>query len=281
MSEQAYSRVVQTARDYYNSDDADNFYFHVWGGEDIHIGLYRDDDEAIADASRRTVRRMAELLGTLDASHRVLDLGAGYGGSMRYLAREFGSRCVALNLSEVENERDRKKNAQQGLDDLIEVVDGDFTKLPYEDDSFDVVWSQDAFLHSGDRACVCSEAARVLRPGGRFIFTDPMQSNDADEQRLQPIYERIHLDSLGSPDFYRETLGALGLEELAWEDHGAQLPRHYARVKRELEANEGELLEHGVSEEYITRMKAGLQHWVDGGLRGDLEWGIFLFGKPE
>jgi sarcosine/dimethylglycine N-methyltransferase len=57
-----YSAVVETARTYYNSDDADNFYFHVWGGEDIHIGIYDTPDEAIADASRRTVERMAALV---------------------------------------------------------------------------------------------------------------------------------------------------------------------------------------------------------------------------
>lgn len=281
MNSRAYSRVVQTARDYYNSEDADNFYFHVWGGEDIHVGIYRSDDEPIADASRRTVQRMAEVLGSLDSSHRVLDLGAGYGGSMRYLARRFGCQCVALNLSEVENVRDREKNREQGLADRIEVVDGDFTNLDYDEASFDVVWSQDAFLHSGDRARVCAEAARVLKPGGRLIFTDPMQSDDADPARLQPIYDRIHLDSLGSPGFYRETLTNLGLEELVWEDHGEQLPRHYARVKRELEASENELRDRGVSDGYIEKMKAGLQHWVDGGQRGDLEWGIFVFRKPE
>lgn len=280
MSGQAYSRVVQTARDYYNSEDADNFYFHVWGGEDIHVGLYRSDDEAIADASRRTVQRMSEILGPLGENDRVLDLGAGYGGSMRFLAKQFGCRCVALNLSEVENARDREKNEAQGLDELIDVVDGDFTNLDYPDGEFDVVWSQDAFLHSGDRERVCAEAARVLKPGGRMIFTDPMQSDEADPERLQPIYDRIHLDSLGSPGFYRRTLEALGMEELVWEDHGEQLPRHYARVKRELEANEEALRSRGVSDDYIQKMKAGLQHWVDGGQRGDLEWGIFLFRKP-
>ncbi|MDH5777270.1 MAG: SAM-dependent methyltransferase, partial [Gammaproteobacteria bacterium] len=36
----AYSEAVATARDYYNSEDADNFYNIIWGGEDIHIGLY-------------------------------------------------------------------------------------------------------------------------------------------------------------------------------------------------------------------------------------------------
>lgn len=280
MNEAMYSELVETAREYYNSADADNFYFHIWGGEDIHIGLYQSGDEPIAGASRRTVRRMANLLEGLDEKIRVLDLGAGYGGSMRYLAREFGCRCVALNLSEVENERDRQMNREQGLDGQIDVVDGDFTNLPYDDETFDVIWSQDAFLHSGDRQRVLTEAVRVLKPGGQLIFTDPMQTDDAPTDQLQPIYDRIHLESLGSPGFYRDTLAKLGLEEVRFEDHGEQLPRHYGRVRRELIDNEAELKKKGVSEEYIERMKTGLQHWVDGGAKGYLAWGIFVFRKP-
>ncbi|MBS3823518.1 MAG: methyltransferase domain-containing protein [Wenzhouxiangellaceae bacterium] len=280
MSNPQYSEVVETARAYYNSTDADNFYFHIWGGEDIHIGLYQSDEEPIADASRRTVRRMGELAATIKPDTRVLDLGAGYGGSMRYLAEHFGCQCVALNLSEVENERNRRMNVEAGLDRNIEVVDGDFTALDFDDQAFDLVWSQDAFLHSGDRARVCAEAVRVLKPGGRLVFTDPMQTDDAPTDQLQPIYDRIHLDSLGSPAFYRETLGGLGMKEVEFDDHSHQLPRHYARVRRALIENADELRERGVSEDYIERMQAGLQHWVDGGLKGHLTWGIFVFEKP-
>lgn len=281
MSTEGYSDVVQVAREYYNSEDADNFYFHIWGGEDIHIGLYQSEEEPIADASRRTVARMAEMLGPLNADTRVLDLGAGYGGSMRFLARKFGCHCVALNLSEVENERNRTMNQEQGLDHLIDVVDGDFTRLPYEDDSFDVVWSQDAILHSGDRRQVCVEAVRVLKPGGKMIFTDPMQSDDAQTERLQPVYDRIHLDSLGSPGFYRDTLKALGMEEVRFDVHAEQLPRHYSRVRQELVANREHLIANGVSPEYIDRMEVGLGHWVDRGHGGDLTWGIFLFKASQ
>ena len=53
------SEVVETARAYYNSSDADAFYYRVWGGEDIHIGLYSTDQEPIRTASRRTVATMA------------------------------------------------------------------------------------------------------------------------------------------------------------------------------------------------------------------------------
>ena len=273
-----YSAAVATARDYYNSDDADNFYYTIWGGEDIHVGLYQSDDESIFDASRRTVERLAGKLSGLGKDSRVLDLGAGYGGAARYLASTYGCRVVALNLSEVENERDRQMNRDQGLDGLIEVVDGSFDALPYADDTFDFIWSQDAILHSDNRTKVMQEAARVLKPGGEMVFTDPMQADSCPEGVLQPILDRIHLESLGSPNFYRDTARQVGLEDLGFEDHTDQLPRHYFRVLQETESVEADLRK-VVSTDYIERMKKGLRHWVDGGNAGYLAWGIFHFRK--
>lgn len=273
-----YSAAVETAREYYNSDDADNFYYTVWGGEDIHVGLYQSDDEPIHDASRRTVARMAELLDGIGPDSRVLDLGGGYGGSCRYLAQTYGARCVSVNISEAENERGRQKNRDQGLDQLVEIVDGDFENVPYDDATFDVVWSQDAFLHSGNRRKVMEEVARVLKPGGQFVFTDPMMADDCPKDVLQPILDRIHLETMGSPGFYRETLKDLGFQEVTFEDHSHQLPRHYGRVLKELQSREDEVSK-VVSKDYIERMKKGLQHWVNGGNNGHLAWGIFVFRK--
>lgn len=273
-----YTGAVATAREYYNSDDADRFYHNVWGGEDIHVGLYQSDEEPIADASRRTVAHMADMLGELTPEHKVIDLGAGYGGTARYLAKAFGCPVAALNLSEVENERDREMNKAVGLDNLIEVLDASFEEIPYPDNHFDVVWSQDSFLHSGNREKVVEEVARVLKPGGVFIFTDPMQTDDCPEGVLQPILDRIHLETLGSPKFYRETAKKYGLEEIGFEDHSHQLPRHYGRVLEETKRREASL-EGLISNEYIERMKQGLQHWVNGGNSGYLAWGIFRFRK--
>lgn len=279
MSDQ-YSTAVHTAREYYNSEDADNFYSIIWGGEDIHIGWYRSDDEPIRDASRRTVEQMADRVsGTLTAASRVLDLGAGYGGAARYLTRRFGCHVTALNLSEAENDRNRALNIAEGLDDRIDVVDGSFEDIPYDDASFDVVWSQDAILHSGDRPRVLSETARVLEAGGDFIFTDPMQSDDCPEGVLEPILDRIHLETLGSPGFYRAEAAAVGMELVAFVDATEQLPRHYSRVLEETIARESEITD-SISPEYIERMKAGLGHWIEGGRSGHLAWGIFHFRKP-
>ncbi|MBV8993534.1 MAG: methyltransferase domain-containing protein [Pseudonocardiales bacterium] len=268
-----YSNAVNTARNYYNSQDADNFYAIVWGGEDIHVGIYVDSSDDITSASRRTVETMAGLTELVPAS-RVLDLGAGYGGAARYLARTYGCHVTCLNLSEVENQRNRRMNAEQGLDKLIDVIDGSFEDLPFQDKRFDVIWSQDSLLHSGDRARVLEEAVRVLRQGGQIIFTDPMADRTADKKDLEPILQRIQLDTLASPDFYRRELRRLGMHSERFYDHSEQLARHYQRVLDELEGREAEL-EGQVDAEYRTRMKTGLRHWIRGAEAGDLAWGIF------
>ncbi|MDR7300162.1 glycine/sarcosine N-methyltransferase [Haloactinomyces albus] len=267
-----YSTAVHTARDYYNSEDADNFYYHVWGGNDIHVGLYQTPDEDIDAASRRTVERMASKV-EITPETRILDIGAGYGGAARYLARTYGCKVACLNLSEVENRRNIEFNRAEGLDHLIEVRDGSFEDIPYQDNAFDVVWSQDAILHSGDRERVLEETTRVLTSGGSFVFTDPMAADTADQKQLGPILERIHLDTMGSPGFYRRELARLGLQTFDFEDLTSYLPMHYGRVLQVLESREHELADK-IGEEYRKNMKTGLQNWVSGGNAGNLAWGI-------
>lgn len=276
-----YSSAVHTARDYYNSDDADRFYSIIWGGEDIHIGWYENQDEPISDASRRTVQRMGDRVAeALTADSKVLDLGAGYGGAARYLADRFGCHVTALNLSEAENARNRELSSQRGLDSLVEVVDGSFEDIPAEDASFDLVWSQDAILHSGDRPRVIAEVARVLKPGGQFVFTDPMQSNECPEGVLDPILSRIHLQNLGSPNFYQTECGKHGITLVGYEEATEQLINHYYRVLQETIARKSEI-EESISPDYITRMMKGLEHWIEGGRRNHLSWGIFQFCKSQ
>lgn len=267
---------VATARDYYDSSEADEFYSTIWGGEDIHVGLY-DKTKDIRAASRETVERMVSLLGDLSGRH-VLDIGAGYGGGARVLASAHGAGHVTcVNISAVENERNRELNKQAGLADRITVIDGSFDDIPCEDNQFDVVWSQDAILHAPDRKAVLREVARVLKQGGVFIFTDPMQADGlTDTTELQPIYDRIHLQNLASFGFYREELAKLGFEEVKVEDLSIQLRNHYARVAEELDSRRSEV---NASDAFVDRMLGGLSHWVNGADSGKLKWGIMHFRK--
>ena len=273
-----FSDAVRVTKDYYESDDAHNFYYTIWGGEDLHLGIYESEKDTIFEASRRTIQKMAEKSSFIGKKARVIDLGGGFSGSARYLAKNYGWEVVVLNLSGAENQRGRKMNKEQGLDHLIEVVDGNFANIPYPDASFDIVWSQDAILHSDNRSQVLDEAYRVLKPGGEMIFTDPMQADECPEGVLQPIYDRIHLVSLGSPGFYRDYAKQIGFQDMGYVNLDDYLPIHYSRVLEEMENRESEL-EQVVSKEYIQNMKKGLRYWIDGGNKGYLAWGLFHFKK--
>ena len=270
---------VATARDYYNSSPADKFYFTIWGGNDIHIGLYNSDTEPIADASQRTVERLAETVGTITSSTRVLDLGAGYGGAARWLANKFGCKVTCLNLSEVQNRRNRSMTREAKLDHLIEVVDGDFEHLPFDDGSFDLIWSQDSFLHSSNRQAVVREISRVLTSKeGAVVFTDPMAAADPSEEKLRPIKQRLSIDTFGSQKFYDEEFAKYSFEAVSFEGHRDQLTLHYSRVLHEIEKRK-ETLDKDIPNDYIEHVKIGLSNWITGGKEEQLDWGIHLFSR--
>jgi SAM-dependent methyltransferase len=275
---QSRSAAEVTAETYYDSDDADRFYEKVWGGEDIHIGIYDDPGTSIRSASHKTVELMAAQLTGIDESTRVIDLGAGYGGSARYLARTFGCTVTCLNLSERQNERNRLLNEEQGLDHRIEVVHGSFEDIPRPDGALDLAWSQDAFLHSGQRQRVLQEIHRVLAPGGELIFTDPMQADDCPAGVLKPVYDRLELDSIGSFAWYRQQLHALGFDEIRCIPMVNHLRSHYDRVGTELAMRQNDLLGE-ISLDYLERMLVGLKNWVDAADKGYLAWGILHFRK--
>lgn len=270
--------VRDIAESYYDSDDADAFYSMVWGGDDLHIGLY-DDGSDIRAASVATVDRMAAALPALGADSNVLDIGAGYGGSMRRIVERFGCSATCLNISEAQNDTNRHRIRNAGLADKIRVVHGAFEDIPEPDGSFDIVWSQDALLHSDQRERVLAEVARVLKSGGHLILTDPMQADDVPDGVLQPVYDRLRLTSLASPRFYREAGAAIGLEVLSQEMLTEHLRRHYAEVRETLLAEYDRLREGGASAAYLDRMAIGLEHWVRAADAGHLAWGIQLFRK--
>ena len=196
-----------------------------------------------------------------------------------YKREEIAAAKRTLPLSAVENERNRALTAAAGLGERITVVDGSYDAMPFGDASFDVAWSQDAILHAPDRGKELDEAARGLKPGGLFAFTDPMQADDIEDTSvLQPIYDRIHLPDLASIGYYREALGKRGFEEVEVEELTHQLGRHYARVREVMLERREEL---GLDDGFVERMSAGLGHWVEGAAKGHLSWAIMLFRKAD
>ena len=270
--------AVAMAEEYYDSTPAVEFYKNVWGGEDIHIGLYRTNDEDIGEASQRTVVNMAQRLSPIETDTKVIDLGSGFGGTARFLASNFGCQITCVNVSETQNALNREMNEEAGLSDQIDVIRGSFEEVPLPDEGYDIAWSQDAILHSSDRKAVLDEVQRLLKTEGEFIFTDPMQSEGCPTHVLQPILDRIHLETLGSVEFYRSNLKNRGFIEIDTIERVDDMRTHYARVSEELRKNYDEICELS-GPDYVENMMEGLDHWMEGADKGFLAWGIMHFQK--
>lgn len=108
----------------------------------------------------------------------VLEIAAGTGAVTRALAPllEARSRYVVTDLNAGMLERARQHHA----DERLEWREANALSLPFEDDSFDVVLCQFGVMFFPDRVKGFSEARRVLRPGGRFIFNSwgVLEKND-------------------------------------------------------------------------------------------------------
>lgn len=274
-----YSEAVKIAQTYYDGSETDRLYATIWGGEHIHYGIYQQADEPIHDASQRTVDKIAQTLETLNQNSRVIDLGAGYGGAARYLATNYGCQVCCLNLSEVQNQRNRQLNQEQGLADLVEVSQGSFEKIPYPENSFEIVWSQDAILHSSDRTQVFKEIKRILKPGGELVFTDPMQSETCPQGLLQPAFDRLGIEDMGSYRVYSQTAQALGFKELHFIDLSKNVPTHYRRFGEEVRKRYDEVVSL-TSPEFVDKTLKSIEPWIEYYEKGYMQWGIFHFRLP-
>ncbi|ARF52936.1 SAM-dependent methyltransferase [Streptomyces gilvosporeus] len=267
--------AAAAARAYYDSSDVDAFYDSIWGGEDIHIGIYAHEREQVRAASRRTIEHVvAKVAHLLGPGRRVLDLGSGYGGAARYLAEHFGCRVTALNISEQQNRRHRTTNAERGLDGLIEVVTGSFDDIPFPAEHFDVVWSQDALCHSGDPGRTLGEVARVLGPEGEFVFTDIMAADDTPAEAIRPLLTRLAAPSLTTPGHYQKLLPQVGLAKVEFEELSQQLRNHYTRLTEEARRYHAEP-DGAISPSYLARVRENLPLWQRACRDGLLVWGIY------
>jgi SAM-dependent methyltransferase len=118
--------------------------------------------------------RFADQVHARGQAH-VLEVGSGSGGPAVYLAAARGCRVTGVDINEHGIRNAERLASAQGVADLVtfRVVDAG-KPLPFPDGSFDAVLSNDAMCHIPSRQEVLRDWHRVLRPGGRMLFTDAM-----------------------------------------------------------------------------------------------------------
>jgi ubiquinone/menaquinone biosynthesis C-methylase UbiE len=103
---------------------------------------------------------------------RVLDIGAGLGGSARLIASKRGCGVDCVELSPDYCTGAALLNRLTGLEDRIAIHEASALDLPFPDDSFDVVWMQNVGMNIADKRTLYQEIHRVLKPGGGFAFQE-------------------------------------------------------------------------------------------------------------
>ena len=118
----------------------------------------------------------------LHEGETVLDLGSGAGTDVLISARRVGptGKAIGLDMTDEMLELARANAAQAGVAN-VEFVKGFIEDIPLPDASVDVIVSNCVLNLSGDKPKVLAEAARVLKPGGRFAVSDVIASPDMDE----------------------------------------------------------------------------------------------------
>ena len=111
----------------------------------------------------------------LHVSERALEVASGSGGMTCALAQRSGASCIGVDVNPhaVEAAKARAKRLDLSSQVTFCVVDAAKT-LPFEDGCFDAILCNDSINHLPDRHAILCDWCRILRPGGRLLFTDPI-----------------------------------------------------------------------------------------------------------
>jgi ubiquinone/menaquinone biosynthesis C-methylase UbiE len=118
---------------------------------------------------------------------RLVDFCAGLGGPSRYFAHRYGADVTGIELTPARVKGAEELTRRVGLEHRVRVIEGNVMQTPLAADSVDVVVSQEALLHVPDKPRTLKEAYRILKPGGRIVFTDWVAHrplSDADRQLM-------------------------------------------------------------------------------------------------
>ena len=207
-------------------DASSSLWEEIWG-EHMHHGYYGADGREEKNRRQAQIDLIEELLqwGRVQQAENILDVGCGIGGSSLYLAEKFNAAATGITLSPVQAQRACERAVEFGLQDRTNFQVADALNMPFEDNSFDLVWSLESGEHMPDKQKFLQECYRVLKPNGKLILvtwchrpTDESPLSADEKKHLEQIYEVYCLPYVISLPEYEAIARLLPLQNIRTAD---------------------------------------------------------------
>lgn len=146
----------------------------------------------------------------IEAGMRIADFCAGLGGPARYIAHRHGADVTGIELTPARVAGAQDLTRRVGLADRVRVLEGDVAAVALPDGSVDAVISQEALIHVPHLPTVLGEAFRVLRSGGRLVFSTWVAHRPLSPADASLMWDSMAVQRLYSLEQHNKLMGAAG-----------------------------------------------------------------------
>jgi len=153
---------------------------------------------------------------------RILDAGCGLGGTCRLLADEYGCAVTGIDITADYIRTAEQLSVLTGLQHATRFVTGSVLALPFENNSFDAVFTQHVQMNIADKKTFYNEVHRVLLTGARFVYYDILSCDQLPIQFPVPWAPDASVNFLVTSQQLHELLAATGFQRIQVKDETAR-----------------------------------------------------------
>jgi SAM-dependent methyltransferase len=276
----------EITKSYYSNKNTTNFYLNLWGGDSIHIGIYDDDytynKNEIKDTKLNEIKfaidnkkeYMYKFINMyskdLCGNYQIADFGSGYGGTSRFLYDKLNLTKKQFNIDCFDISHDNciintRKNILENYD--IPVYNISFLEIPFSR-QYNIIYSEDAFIHINDRSKIFKEINKKLLQGGFLIFSDIILTDTHNKEEIQEVYDRVNIKYLENHESYVNIAQLNDLIYVNSYEYKESMLYHYKNIR--------DIVEETDENKEIIK---GLDNWIKHIELNNITSKLFIFKK--